>query len=91
MIPSSSLVLRLFNSLWIGLLGGLLFQWLHLPLPWMLGPLLANLVLGLAGMPVGIQPGLRNAFLGGLGLILGGQTEPDTLAGPHNGPAACCC
>lgn len=80
MFPAKNPIFRLINTLIIGVLGGLLFQWLHLPLPWMLGPLLANLILGLAGIPVGIKSGLRNAFLGGLGLILGGQTEPDTLA-----------
>lgn len=70
---------RLAWALVFGLLGGLLFQWLHLPLPWMLGPLMANLLASLLDVPVGVPNQLRSLFLGGLGLMLGGQASYDTL------------
>jgi membrane AbrB-like protein len=84
----SSVLLKLFNTLWVGLLGGLTFYWLNVPLAWMLGPLLANLVVSMAGMPVGIRPRLRGWFLGGLGVILGGQASQDTLSQASNWPAS---
>lgn len=73
-------MLRLFNTLWVGLLGGGLFALLEIPLAWMLGPLVANLLVALQGLPVGVRPRLRGLFLGALGVILGGQAEPDTLS-----------
>jgi len=83
-----SVLLKLFNTLWVGLLGGLLFHWLNLPLAWMLGPLIANLGVSLTGLPVGIKPRLRGIFLGSLGVILGGQASQETLAQASNWPAS---
>lgn len=83
-----SVLVKLANTLWVGLLGGLLFHWLNLPLAWMLGPLLANLLASLSGLPVGIRPKLRALFLGSLGVILGGQASQETLAQASNWPAS---
>lgn len=83
-----SVAIRLFNTLWVGLLGGLVFHWLQIPLAWMLGPLIANLLVSLAGLPVGIRPRLRGWFLGSLGVILGGQASQETLAQASNWPAS---
>ncbi|MCE9680841.1 AbrB family transcriptional regulator [Halomonas alkalisoli] len=66
----------LFRSLGIGALGGLLFQLTGLPLAWMLGPLVANLLVSARGVDVRIPEGLREAFLGVLGLVLGSQVTP---------------
>ncbi|MCE9663739.1 AbrB family transcriptional regulator [Halomonas sp. M5N1S17] len=66
----------LANSLGIGALGGLLFQLTGLPLAWMLGPLVANLLVSARGVDVRIPEGLREAFLGVLGLVLGSQVTP---------------
>ncbi|SFX37346.1 AbrB family transcriptional regulator [Marinospirillum alkaliphilum] len=85
---SPAVLIRLLNTLWVGLLGGLVFTWLHIPLAWMLGPLVANLLVSLAGMPVGIRPRLRGVFLGCLGLILGGQADPETLAQASQWPGS---
>lgn len=79
MLPESSILIRLFNTLWVGLLGGLFFSALSIPLAWMLGPLVANLLVALMGLPVGIRPQLRGVFLGSLGIILGGQADQNTL------------
>ena len=83
-----STAVRLVNTLWVGLIGGLLFHWLQIPLAWMLGPLLANLLVSLAGLPVGIQPRYRGVFLGCLGVILGGQASQDTLQQASQWPAS---
>ncbi|AMD01687.1 AbrB family transcriptional regulator [Halomonas chromatireducens] len=66
----------LARSLGIGALGGLLFQLTGLPLAWMLGPLVANLLLSARGVDVRVPEGLREAFLGVLGLVLGSQVTP---------------
>lgn len=66
----------LVNSLGIGALGGLLFQLAGLPLAWMLGPLVANLLVSARGVDVRVPEGLREAFLGVLGLVLGSQVTP---------------
>ena len=66
----------LARSLGIGALGGLLFQLTGLPLAWMLGPLVANLLVSARGVDVRVPEGLREAFLGVLGLVLGSQVTP---------------
>ncbi|WP_177203577.1 AbrB family transcriptional regulator [Marinospirillum celere] len=83
-----SVAIRLFNTLWVGLLGGLVFHWLQIPLAWMLGPLLANLLVSLYGLPVGIKPRIRAVFLGSLGMVLGGQTSQETLQQASSWPAS---
>lgn len=66
----------LLRALMIGALGGLLFGLLDLPLPWMLGPLVANLLASGRGIDVRVPEGLREAFLGVMGLVLGSQVTP---------------
>ncbi|WP_394425225.1 AbrB family transcriptional regulator [Vreelandella stevensii] len=64
-------------SLGVGALGGLLFQLLNLPLAWMLGPLVANLLASAKGADVGVPEPLRNVFLAVMGLVLGSQVTPE--------------
>lgn len=66
----------LVKALGIGAVGGVAFQVLGLPLPWMLGPLSANLVASARGIDVAVPERLREAFLGVLGLVLGSQVTP---------------
>jgi hypothetical protein len=61
----------LAKSLGVGAIGGVLFQFVGLPLAWMLGPLVANMVMSARGMEAAIPERLREAFLGVLGLVLG--------------------
>ncbi|BBI63425.1 hypothetical protein HSBAA_47310 [Vreelandella sulfidaeris] len=52
----------LATSLSVGALGGALFQLTGLPLAWMLGPLIANLLVSSQGVKVAIPEPLRNVF-----------------------------
>lgn len=66
----------LVRSLSVGALGGLLFQFIGMPLAWMLGPLVANLLVSAKGIRVHVPEPLRESFLGVLGLVLGSQVTP---------------
>lgn len=63
----------------IGTMGGGLFFVLHLPLPWLLGALLATMIASLSGAPVEIKPGLRKYLIVVLGVMLGGTFTPHIL------------
>ncbi|PCF94444.1 AbrB family transcriptional regulator [Vreelandella nigrificans] len=67
----------LVASLGVGAVGGVLFQLMGLPLAWMLGPLIANLLLSARGVNVGVPEPLRNVFLAVMGLVLGSQVTPE--------------
>lgn len=67
---------RVALTLGLGALGGGVFTLLHLPLAWMLGPLVANLIASSRGARVGIPEPLRNVFLAVMGLVLGSQVTP---------------
>lgn len=75
-VHGGSWPLLLLRALSVGALGGVLFDALNLPLAWMLGPLLANLLLAISGGDVAVPDRLREYFLGVLGLLLGGQVTP---------------
>ena len=73
-------VLRLVLGGVIGALGGAVFAALHLPLPWLIGSLVAVAAARLAGAPAEADPRLRNAFLGIIGIALGAYFSPATAA-----------
>ncbi len=64
------------KSLLIGASGGLVFHLAGMPLAWMLGPLVANLIAAISGVQIAIPERFRSGFLGTLGLLLGGQVTP---------------
>lgn len=64
------------RSLGAGAAGGAIFQLTGLPLAWMLGPLVANLILSARGVEVRVPEGMREGFLGVMGLVLGSQVTP---------------
>ena len=70
----------LLTSLALGVVGGWLFQLTGMPLAWMLGPLVANLLGAMAGLRLGVPDRLRNLFLGVLGLTLGARVSPELVS-----------
>ena len=58
----------------------LLFAWLHVPLPWMLGPLVGTALLSMLGAPVRSSPRARNAGQWLLGTTLGLYFTPVVCA-----------
>ncbi len=64
----------------IGGVGGAVFAWLHLPLPWLIGSLVAVAAARLLGAPAEADPRLRNGFLGIIGIMLGAYFTPATAA-----------
>lgn len=66
-------------ALAIGAAGGALFNWLTLPLPWMLGPMLLNLVAAVAGLPVRGPVFIRPYVVVVIGVMLGSGFTPDIL------------
>ncbi len=63
--------LRVALTLLLALAAGLAAQALHVPLPWMIGPLLATAGCGLAGLPLAASATLRNGGLWMIGVALG--------------------
>ena len=64
----------------IGGLGGLLFHLLSLPLPWMLGALMATTAASVAGWPIRGPARLRPVIVAVIGVLLGSRFTPDILA-----------
>lgn len=71
---------KLVLSLVIGALGGWLFAYAQLPLPWMLGSMSALLVAALVSAPVGIPQFVRAPMVPLIGVLLGAGFSPQTLS-----------
>jgi uncharacterized protein len=67
-------------TLAIGTLGGALFKWLTVPLPWMLGALCFTTAAAMRGTKVAVPRELRNGFVTILGVMLGAGFTPQVLA-----------
>lgn len=73
--PRGSMLLALA----IGAGGGLLFAWARLPLPWMMGAMVATTVASVAGANIRIDHRLRMVMIGVLGVMLGSAFKPQLL------------
>jgi membrane AbrB-like protein len=62
---------KVLSTLLLALAAAALFEWLHTPLPWMLGPLVATGVASVLGMPSLSWNPLRNAGQCTIGVALG--------------------
>ena len=71
---------RLGLTLALGLAAALAARALHVPLPWMLGPLFATAACGIAGMPLVASHRLRNAGQWVIGMALGLYFTPAVMA-----------
>ena len=79
--PEAARALQRFGpTLLLALLAALAGQALHVPLPWMIGPLLATAVLGMAGLPVAASNRLRNVGQWMIGIALGLYFTPAVVA-----------
>lgn len=71
--------LRLGFTFLVGAIGGWLFYLLSIPLPWMLGAMVATTVLALTGRSLERPVRLRLLMLAVLGVTLGSSFTPDVL------------
>jgi len=78
LLPQS--IANAITTLVIGLCGALLFNYIGAPVPWLIGPLVAVVTAGFAGLPARLPKPLRNAGLAILGTTIGTGFQPD-LAG----------
>jgi membrane AbrB-like protein len=76
----SASLLRTAATLVLALAAALSCSWLHTPLPWMIGPLLATSVASILGAPTRSSPLLRNAGQWAIGLALGLYFTPQVSA-----------
>ncbi|WP_162914516.1 AbrB family transcriptional regulator [Desertibaculum subflavum] len=67
-------------TLVVGAAGGLLFYWLRLPLPWMLGAMVANTIAALGGAPVRLPNSFRALCIVVIGVMLGSAFTPGLAA-----------
>lgn len=77
--PLSRTVVRVALALAIGVAGAMLFSWLKLPLPWMLGAMTTTTIAALAGAPVTGPTRVRPLMFMVLGVMLGSTFAPDIL------------
>lgn len=73
--PRGSMLLALA----IGAGGGLLFAWARLPLPWMMGAMVATTIASVAGANIRIDHRLRTVMICVLGVMLGSAFKPQLL------------
>jgi uncharacterized protein len=79
LMPRDRAVLFL-KALVTGLVAGAAAEALGLPLPWMLGPLLAAAAVSLAGVKLGMPEPLRFGARGVVGVLLGSALDGEVLA-----------
>ena len=70
-------------ALLLGIMGGALFQWLHMPLPWMLGAVCGTMAGALGGLRMAVPATFRNGMLIVLGVLIGSGFTPDILTHIH--------
>ena len=69
----------IFKTLLIGLFGGIIFNILLLPLPWMLGPAFMVAIFALFNVSVNLSRNFRTPFVGITGVWLGSYFQPSLL------------
>jgi len=80
MRPSRFPYRRFAFALAVGIGGGLLFQHLSLPLPWMMGPMLFCTLAALLRAPAAAPPVIRPPMTMVIGVMLGSAFDPDLVA-----------
>ncbi|MEW6704892.1 MAG: AbrB family transcriptional regulator [Pseudomonadota bacterium] len=78
-VPASRRALRIAGTLALAAAAGWVCEALRVPLPWMIGPLLATALCGVSGLPVDAAGPLRNAGQWAIGTALGLYFTPEVL------------
>lgn len=73
-------------TLGLGLIAGMVASALNVPLPWMLGPLGATMLLSLFGVKLSVPARLKSGSRSMVGLILGATVTLETLGRVHEWP-----
>lgn len=79
-LPNGASIRRLSLALLIGALGGAVFAWLDLPLPWMLGSMAATMCASLLGASIALPQPVRKPMIGVIGVILGSTFTEDRVS-----------
>jgi membrane AbrB-like protein len=79
-LPSRSDILRILETVAIGTIGGLLFQWTHFPGGLISGAMIAVGAFAIAGRPLHIPPVLAQTILVMLGISLGSMVSSQLLS-----------
>ena len=74
-----SWTIYVLGSLGLGAIGGLVFSWLTIPLPWMIGAMIFSTLAALTGLPVRGSNRLRSIVVPVLGIMLGSSFSPETI------------
>jgi len=67
-------------SLGVGAIGGVVFAAIGVPLAWMLGPMVVNIIASVRGAPVLVPHSVRVVTLCVIGVFLGSSFSPDLLS-----------
>lgn len=71
---------KLSLALALGVAGGALFQWLRLPLPWMLGPMTACTLAAVLELPIAAPQIVRQPMSAIIGVLLGASFAPNVFS-----------
>ena len=66
-------------TLLLGTIGAVIFDWLTMPLAWLIGAMIITTIAALAGVPLKPPGRLRNLMIGVLGIMLGCSFTPDII------------
>lgn len=78
--PRLALIAGILGTLAFGAVGGAVFDWLTVPLAWLIGAMVVTTAGALMGAPLRGPGQLRNVMIGVLGIMLGSSFTPDALA-----------
>ena len=78
-VPRPSLIAGIIGTLAFGAVGGAVFDWLTVPLAWLIGAMVITTAAALTGAPLKGPGQLRHLMIGVLGIMLGSAFTPDAL------------
>ncbi len=78
-VPRPALIAGIIGTLAFGAVGGAVFDWLTVPLAWLIGAMVITTAAALTGAPLKGPGQLRNVMIGVLGIMLGSAFTPDAL------------